>query len=269
MSDSERAQAHLRDSGVTDPVEMAIVLGTGLGSIADAIDSPVVVPYADLPGFPEPRVSGHAGRLVVGSWEGTRVAVMQGRGHQYETGDAGAMRVPIEVLSRLGARMVILTNSAGSTHGDWYPGSIAMLSDHINLTGLNPLVGMEGDGRFVPLHDAYDRALRARMRRAATASGISALREGVYMWFPGPSFETSAEVKIARTLGADLVGMSTVPETILARFFGMKVVALSVITNFATGVGTGTPNHAETKSGALSGSIALKRLLRAFVRPDV
>ncbi len=269
MSDCDAALGILRDRGIAAPVEIAFVLGTGLGSIVDAVEHPIDVPYADLPGFPEPRVSGHAGRLVVGSWEGTRVAIMQGRGHQYESGDAAVMRTPLEVMAKLGARMVVLTNSAGSTHLDWYPGSIAMLSDHINLTGLNPLVGIEGDARFVPMNDAYDRALRARMRRAAAAAGIQALREGVYMWFPGSSFETVAEVKIAKMLGADLVGMSTVPETILARFLGMKVVALSMITNFAAGISGGPPSHTETKSGALSGSIGLKRLLRAFVRPDI
>lgn len=269
MSNSDEAYRILKDRGVTEPVDMAIVLGTGLGAIADAPENPVTVPFADLPGFPVLGVSGHAGRLVIGSWEGTRVAILQGRTHYYERGDPSGMRTPIETLALLGARSVVLTNSAGSTHPDWYPGQIAMLADHINVTGVNPLVGSTDDGRFVSLLDAYDRTLRNRMRRAAASAGVRDLREGVYMWFPGPSFETMAEVKMAKTLGADLVGMSTVPETILARHLGLKVVALSVITNFATGISGGNPSHAETKSTALAGSIVLKRLLRAYVRSDV
>ena len=269
MSDSQRARDVLRDRGVTEPIDLGIVLGTGLGSIADAPESPVTATFAELPGFPNLGVSGHEGRLVVGSWEGTRVAILQGRTHYYESGDAAAMRTPLETLALLGARSLVLTNSAGATHPDWYPGQIAMLTDHINITGINPLVGASDDARFVSLADAYDRALRTRMRRAATAAGVRDLREGIYMWFPGPSFETPAEVRVAKTLGADLVGMSTVPEVVLARHLGMKVVALSVITNFATGISGGNPSHAETKSTALSSSIALKRLLRAYVRPDV
>lgn len=266
MSDSQRALEVLRDRGVTEPVEIAIVLGTGLGTIADAVENPTIVPYADLPGFPSASVSGHEGRLVIGPWDGTRIAVMQGRAHFYETGNAAVMASPLETLSLLGVRTLILTNSAGSMHPDWYPGSIALISDHINFSGANPLIGASGDDRFVPLADAYDRHLRNRLRRAAASAGTPALREGVYMWFAGPSFETAAEVKVAKLLGADLVGMSTVPEVILARRLGLRVAALSVITNFATGIGGGNPTHTETKNVALSGSIGLKRLLRAFVR---
>ena len=217
MENSQQAAAVLAERGVKAPVGTAIVLGTGLGSIADALDSAIAVPYADLPGFPAGGVSGHAGRLVVGSWEGVRVAVMQGRSHYYETGDAGGMRTALETMASLGVRNLLLTNSAGSLHGDWYPGSLALVSDHINFSGVNPLIGSGGDERFVSLADAYDRHLRTRLRRAAGQAGITALREGVYMWFAGPSFETPAEVKVAKLLGADLVGMSTVPEVILAR----------------------------------------------------
>ncbi len=265
-TDSERCAEILQRRGVTEPLETAIVLGTGLGSIGEAVEQPLVIPYEDLPGFPAGTVSGHDGRLVVGRWEGTRVAIMQGRAHYYETGNAAAMATPLETLALLGVQIVVLTNSAGSTHLDWYPGNLAIISDHINITGINPLVGLGSDSGFVPLADAYDPKLRAKLRRSAQAANIAALREGVYMWFPGPTFETAAEIKLAKQLGADLVGMSTVPEVILARRLGLKVAAISVITNFATGIGSGNPTHAETKSTALSGSIGLKRLLRAFVR---
>ncbi len=263
MTDSDRALEVLRARGLTEPVDVAIVLGTGLGSIADALTDAVAVPFAELPGFPAANVSGHEHRLIVGSWEGSRVAIVGGRAHYYETGDAAVMRSPLETLAKLGVRSLVLTNSAGSLHPDWYPGSVALITDHINYSGLNPLIGAVGDGRFVPMADAYDRLLRARLRRAA---GSMTLREGVYMWFSGPSFETPAEVRAAKLLGADLVGMSTVPEVILARHLGLKVAALSVITNFATGIGNANPTHEETKSAALSGAVGLKRLLRSFMR---
>ncbi len=269
LDQSADCLATLRERGVTEPIGLAIVLGTGLGAIAEALDGPLAVPYADLPGFPRSTVSGHDGQLVVGRWEGVPLAVLQGRSHYYETGNAATMLTPLATLKGLGAHTLVLTNAAGSVNLDWYPGNIAMISDHINLTGVNPLVGAEGDARFVALAEAYDPTLRTRMRRAAVAGGVPNLREGTYMFFPGPSFETPSEVKIAKTLGADLVGMSTVPEVVLARWLGMRVLALSVVTNFATGISGGNPTHAETKQAALMGAVALRRLLRAFVRSSL
>ena len=266
MSEGQAAAEVLRARGVTGAIETAIVLGTGLGVIADGLVDPIEVAFADLPGFPAAGVSGHAGRLVVGTWEDVRIAVMQGRAHYYETGDAGAMREPLATLHEIGVRTLILTNSAGSLHADWYPGSMAMISDHINLSGANPLIGSGGDDRFVSLVDAYDRYLRTRLRAAAAQAGVTSLKEGVYMWLAGPSFETSAEIKMAKLLGADLVGMSTVPEVILARRLGMRVAGISMITNFATGIGGGKPSHGETKDVALAGALGLKRLLRAYLR---
>ncbi len=265
-SDSQAALAILRERGVTEPISMAIVLGTGLGAIGDSLEDAIVVPYAELPGFPRSTVSGHEGRLTVGRWDGVMVAVMQGRSHYYDEGNARGMLTPLQTLKDLGVQVVVLTNAAGSMHIDWYPGSIAMISDHLNLTGINPLQGEVGDERFVTLSDAYDNTLRSRMRRAAVSGNIANLREGVYMFFSGPSFETPAEIKVAKLFGADLVGMSTVPEVILARWLGLRVAALSVITNFATGLAGGNPNHPETKQAALGASVALRRLLRAFVR---
>ena len=265
-SDSERSLTVLRERGIAGPVGTLIVLGTGLGVIADSLEEAVTVPYADLPGFPQSSVSGHQGQLVVGRWEGASVAVLQGRGHYYESGDAGAMMTPFATLKALGAQVAVLTSAVGSVNLDWYPGNIAMVSDHINLSGVNPLIGMEGDKRFVPLADAYDATLRSRMRRAAVAGGVPNLREGVYMFFAGPSFETPAEIKVAKAMGADLVGMSTVPEVVLARYLGLRVLALAAVTNFATGLSGGNPTHAETKTAALGASVALRRLLRAFVK---
>ena len=265
-SPSTAAVATLRRHGITGPVPTAIVTGTGLGGIADAIEDAVVVSYADLPGFPAGGVSGHAGRLVVGSLDGANVAVMQGRAHYYETGDPRAMAVPIETLAALGVRDLVLTNSAGSTRVDWPPGTVVAVSDHINFAGVNPLIGTGGDDRFVPMAGAYDPGLLGRLRRAATGAGLADLPDGVYMWFAGPSFETPAEVRVARLLGADLVGMSTVPEVILARRLGLTVAALSVVTNFATGLAGGEPSHADTKQVAQAASVRLTRLLEAFVR---
>lgn len=263
---SQDCLAILRERGIAEPIGTAIVLGTGLGAIAEALEGAASVPYTDLPGFPATNVSGHDGNLVVGRWEGASVAIMQGRAHYYEAGNAAAMLTPLATMKRLGAQVVVLTNAAGSVNLDWYPGNLAMISDHINLTGINPLVGIGDDSRFVSLNDAYDASLRSRMRRAAIAGGVPNLREGTYMLFPGPSFETPSEVRIAKTLGADLVGMSTVPEVMLARWLGLRVLALSVITNFATGISGGNPTHAETKQAALVGAVSLRRLMRAFVR---
>ncbi len=265
-SDTEQALRVLRSRGIDEVVDLAIVLGTGLGSITDSMEETVAVPYAELPGFPRSTVSGHEGELVVGLLEKSTVAVLRGRAHYYENGHAAAMDPPLRTLAALGCASVILTNSAGSMHPDWYPGSLAVISDHINLSGINPLIGAVGDDRFVSLADAYDARLRARLKRAGTAASVANLREGVYMWFSGPSFETPAEIRMAKLLGADLVGMSTVPEVILARRLGLRVAAISVVTNFATGLAGGNPSHGETKGVALSGSVALKRLLRAFVR---
>ena len=258
--------ARLKEVGISGPVAMAFILGTGLGSIVEELESAVCVEYADLPGFPEANVSGHAGRLWIGAWEGTQVAIMEGRAHYYETGDARAMASSLATLHALGAGTLVITNSAGSVNLDWHPGTVAVISDHINFSGANPLIGDRSDSRFVNLREAYDRRLRARLKMAASGAGKTSVREGTYMWFSGPSFETPAEVRAAKLLGADLVGMSTVPEVILARQLDMKVLALSLVTNYATGIKTGDPSHAETKSVAASGAIAIKRLLRAFMK---
>lgn len=241
-----------------------IVLGSGLGSLVDAVATPVRISYADIPGFPVSAVSGHAGELVGGTIGGVPVIVLSGRVHFYERGDANAMRGPIETLKALGVETLILTNSAGSLREDLPPGSVMQITDHINFSGVSPLIGVDSDDRFVGLTSAYDAELAERMRAAAIKLDIP-LGAGVYMWFSGPNFETPAEIRMARILGADAVGMSTVPEVILARFFGLKVAAASVITNFGAGMTGGELSHHETKDMAPIGGRRLASILAEMI----
>jgi purine-nucleoside phosphorylase len=241
-----------------------IVLGSGLGSLVEAVVDPVRIPYADIPGFPVSAVSGHAGELVAGTIGGVAVIVLSGRVHFYERGDANAMRGPIEALKALGVETLILTNSAGSLREDLPPGSVMQITDHINFSGASPLIGVESDDRFVGLTSAYDGELAERMRAAAVKLDIP-LGSGVYMWFSGPNFETPAEIRMARILGADAVGMSTVPEVILARFFGLRVAAASVITNFGAGMTGGELSHHETKDMAPIGGRRLAAILTEMI----
>ncbi len=238
----------------------AIVLGSGLGSLVERVENAVRIPYADLAGFPVGGVSGHAGELVAGLLGGVPMLMLSGRVHYYEKGDATAMRRPLEILKDLGIENLILTNAAGSLREDMPPGSVMQITDHINYSGMNPLIGEESDGRFVGMTSAYDADLAGRMRAAAASLDIP-LSQGVYMWFSGPSFETPAEIRMARILGADAVGMSTVPEVILARFLGLKVAAASVITNFCAGMTGGEISHQETKDMAPVGGRRLADIL--------
>jgi purine-nucleoside phosphorylase len=201
---------------------------------------------------------------VVGELEGRRVALFQGRGHYYERGDPRAMGVAIETFKRLGGKTLFLTNAAGALHAEWTPPALVAITDHINLSGTNPLIGYASDDRFVPLTRAYDPALLATLKRAAKTAEVT-LHGGVYMWFNGPSFETPAEIRMAKILGADLVGMSTVPEVILARLHGLSCVAVSLVTNFAAGLSGGDPSHEETQEFARRGSERFRKLLRAFI----
>jgi purine-nucleoside phosphorylase len=245
------------------PVALGLVLGSGLGHLADAVEG-VAIDYADLPGFPDAGVSGHEPKLVVGELEGVRVAVLGGRAHYYERGEAAVMRLPLETLAALGAGRLILTNAAGSFRPDIPPGELMLLSDHINFSGRNPLIGEPTDRRFVAMADAYSPALRRDLRAAAAVEGV-ALAEGVYAWYSGPSFETPAEIRALRLLGADAVGMSTVPEVILARFLGLEVAAISTITNMAAGLSDEVLSHEHTKAMAPLGAAKFERVLRRFL----
>ena len=209
----------------------------------------MAIPYSDLPGFPHAGVSGHVPQLVIGQLEGRRVAVFGGRAHYYESGKPDVMRLPLEVLAGLGAEKLILTNAAGSLRPDIRPGDLMLLSDHINFSGLNPLIGEPTDARFVPMTTAHDAGLRAGLRAAAARQGID-LAEGVYAWYSGPTFETPAEIRALRVLGADAVGMSTVPEVIVARHMGARVIGISCITNQAAGITGAALSHDEVTETA-------------------
>ena len=246
------------------PVRLALILGSGLGHLAHAVEG-VAIPYADLPGFPHVSVSGHNPSLHVGTLEGVRVAVLGAREHYYEKGNPGAMRVALETVRALGADTLIATNAAGSLRADIRPGDLMLLSDHINFSGLNPLIGEPTDARFVPMTDAHAAGVRAALQAAAKAEDV-ALPEGVYAWYSGPSFETPAEIRAIKILGGDAVGMSTVPEVILARFLGLRVAAISTITNMAAGLSDEKISHEHTKAMAPLGAAKLERILRAYLR---
>lgn len=261
IADAKRVLAEWNIDGSYD---VGLVLGTGLGGLADLVESAVCVPYAAIPDFPKSHISGHAGQLVAGHIGKTRVLVMQGRAHYYEHGDVSVMRGPIETLAALGISELILTNASGSLREDLPPGALAILTDHINLTGINPMIGIGDDSRFVPMVNAYNPALRDMLHAKAKANGIT-LKDAVYQWFPGPSFETPAEIRASKFLGADLVGMSTVPEVIIARRIGLKVAALSMVTNYGSGLYGGAPHHDETKRVANSAAKDLQKLIGAYL----
>ncbi len=254
----------IRNRAGSAPIELALILGSGLGHLAHAVNG-VAIPYADLPGFPHVSVSGHNPSLHVGTLEGVRVAVLGAREHYYEKGNPAAMRVALETLKALGVGSLIATNAAGSLRADIRPGDLMLLSDHINFSGLNPLIGEPTDARFVPMTDAHNPAIRAALQAAAMAEGV-ALPQGVYAWYSGPSFETPAEIRAIKILGGDAVGMSTVPEVILARFLGLKVAAISTITNMAAGLSDEKISHEHTKAMAPLGAAKLEKILRRYLR---
>lgn len=264
MSKSADLAALIRTRAGDAPVQVGLILGSGLGHLADAVDG-VAIPYGDLDGFPHAGVSGHNPNLVIGDLEGVRVAVLGGRAHYYESGRGDAMRLPLEVLRDLGADTLIATNAAGSMRPDMVTGSIMCLSDHINFSGLNPLIGEKTDARFVPMKDAYDPGLRAALHTAATAENTE-MADGIYAWYSGPSFETPAEIRAIAMLGADAVGMSTVPEVILGRFLGLRCAAISTITNMAAGMSDENISHEHTKAMAPIGAAKLEKVLRRYLR---
>ncbi|MTH76510.1 purine-nucleoside phosphorylase [Paracoccus aestuariivivens] len=264
MSKSAELARLIRDRAGEAAPEFGLILGSGLGHLSGTVDG-VAIPYSDLAGFPHAGVSGHVPQLVIGELEGRRVAVFGGRAHYYETGRADAMRLPLEVLRELGCERMILTNAAGSLRADLPPGSLMLLNDHIAFAGTNPLIGEPSEARFVPMTAAHDPDIRAGLSAAAAAEGVD-LPEGVYCWFSGPSFETPAEIRAAKILGADAVGMSTVPEVILGRFLGLRCAAVSVITNMGAGLSDESISHEHTKAMAPLGAAKLEKVLRRFLR---
>ena len=243
--------------------KIALVLGSGLGDFAAEVKTVATIPYTELPDFPQTSVHGHAGKLLLGHVGPTPVAIMQGRAHYYENGKVDVMAGAIRALAAMGCETLLQTNAAGSLRMDMPPGSLMAISDHINFTGVNPLFGTVKD-RFVDMIGAYDPELLKKLLAVAKDEGVLC-HEGVYIWFSGPSFETPAEIRAARVLGADAVGMSTAPETILARHAGMKVVGLSLMTNYAAGLGGDTLGHEQTLAVAREASGKVCRVLRAFL----
>ena len=247
---------------------VAMVLGSGLGAVADRVEDPVCIDYGDLPGFPRPGVSGHVGRIVAGELSGAGVVILQGRAHAYEGYAMAELALPVRALKVAGVETLVLTNAAGGLREDLVPGRLMLITDHINWSGMSPLIGPNDDGvgpRFLDMSVAYDLDLAAALRRSASRVGID-IGEGVYIWVPGPSFETPAEINAFRMLGADAVGMSTVPEVLAARHCGLRVAAVSGITNLAAGMVAGAAlDHAHTlvQSGALAGDMG--RLLAEFL----
>ena len=265
------AAAFLRDKLAALKPAIGIVLGSGLGAVADAIPNPEIVPYAEIPHFPQSTVQGHSGRIVAGLLNQTPVIVMQGRVHFYEGYSPQQVTFPMRVLGALGLRAVVLTNAAGGIAEGYHIGQLVALRDHINMMGFNPLNGpneprfgfQPNSGlRFFDMTEAYSRRLRALAQQAAEAEGFP-LAEGVYLAVPGPSFETPAEILAFRTLGATLVGMSTVPETIVARHMGIEVLGISCVTNLAAGLGATPLSHDEVFA---AGRRVEHRLARLFER---
>jgi purine-nucleoside phosphorylase len=242
----EETASHIR-SRCGAPPDTAVVLGSGLGDFADLLNDAVTAPYGDLPHWPPPTVVGHSGRLVIGSLGRRRVAALAGRAHFYEGHDLSTVAFPIRVMGRLGVKQVILTNAAGGINTAFAQGALMIIDDHINLLGSNPLIGPNDDRfgvRFPDMTEVYSPRLRRIADDAAVAAGVT-VTHGVYVATPGPSYETPAEIRFFRSIGADVVGMSTVPEAIAARHMGLEVLGISCITNMAAGVLPGPLNHDE------------------------
>jgi purine-nucleoside phosphorylase len=252
----------LRQHGPAPAV--AIVLGSGWGPVADLVQDAVDLPYAELPAFPTLSVGGHAGLLRLGRIGTRSVAVLAGRKHAYETGRADGMKGAIRSLAAWGVKVLLQTNAAGSLDLAMPAGSLMLITDHLNLLQISPLVGDSGNERFVDMSVAYDAALRAQALAAAHTAGIP-LHHGVYAWQLGPQFETPAEIRMLQGLGAQAVGMSTVPETILARHAGMRVLALSMLTNLGAGLQAEPLSHEQTLSAAKAGSERAVALMRAIL----
>jgi purine-nucleoside phosphorylase len=247
--------------------KVGIVLGSGLGRLADDLEEPLAIPFADLPGWPSATAPGHVGRLLLGRLGGTPVVMLQGRFHVYEGNDPGLVVQPVLLFGRLGAEIVVLTNAAGGIDPAFGPGTLMVISDHLNLTGRTPLLGPNADSigaRFQDLTDAWSPRLREALRAAGAAEGVD-LREGVYAGLLGPQYETPSEVRMLRGLGADAVGMSTVLECIAARWAGLEVCGVSLVTNAGAGYSGEPLSHEEVLEAGAEAGPRLARVIRRFV----
>jgi purine-nucleoside phosphorylase len=265
MSKINVAIDYIRSRGVSDIYRYGLVLGTGLGQVSELISDPIRINYKDIPGYPMTSVSGHLGELIAGKINSVPTLCLSGRTHFYETGRPDSMRLPLEILGRLGVENLILTSTVGSMTRELPPGHVCIIRDHINMTGFTPLFGEPSEQRFVSMTNAYSPKLRGRLKKAATDSNVR-VTEATLMWFPGPQFETPAEVRAARTLGADVVGMSVVPEVILARFLGIDVAAMSLVTNYGSGIEATQPSHEETKAMAGDRVMPFRRTIQHFFK---
>ena len=247
--------------------EIGIVLGSGLGGLADDITDAVAIPFSELPGWPAATAPGHVGRLILGKLAGRPIVALQGRFHFYEGNSPGLVVQPVLLFGRLGARIVILTNASGGLDPSFGPGTLMVISDHINLTGQNPLIGPNADSmgeRFTDLTDAWSRRLRARLHDAGRAEGIE-LAEGVYLGLTGPNYETPAEVRLFASMGGHAVGMSTVLEAIAARWAGIEICGVSLVTNAGAGY-TGEPlTHEEVLAAGAEAGPRLAKVIRRFI----
>jgi inosine/guanosine/xanthosine phosphorylase family protein len=261
----QQAAEYLRQTLGGELPEMALVLGSGFQDVLDGVQIDAETDVSRIPGFPELGVKGHPGRVVVARMAGLRMLVLAGRAHYYEGHSMEAVMYPVRLLAECGVKELFLTNAAGGINPEYKPGAFMVFSDHINFIGVNPLRGLPvEDGRcFVDLSDTYCSEFRGMLRRAGKEEGIT-VHEGVYIGVAGPTYETPAEIRAFRMWGADAVGMSTIPEVLMARYCGMKVAALSCITNYAAGLGAGKLSHAEVLQAGRANGANAARLLRRF-----
>nr|WP_214646495.1 purine-nucleoside phosphorylase [Sneathiella litorea] len=265
--DPHKAADFVKDAAPGFTPRVGIVLGSGIGDLAEKIELVASIDYENIPDFPTSSVEGHAGRLILGRLGGMPVACMQGRVHYYEGVNPQDLTLPVRMLKLLGIEILLLTNAAGSFKKKMGPGSLMMISDHINFTGLNPLVGPNDDTfgpRFFSMEDAYDPILRKHLAAVAKELGIT-LHEGVYLHYLGPNFETPAEIRAFKTLGPDAVGMSTTPEVLVARHCGLRVAAISNITNLAAGMSKTRLSHEQTLECAKIAAADLESLVIVFL----
>ncbi len=246
-------------------VKLAITLGSGVGPLADELTDVKRLPYTELQGFPKPTVSGHAGELIFGFLGDAPVLLLKGREHHYEHGRTTGMKTPLRSLKAAGVETIMLTNAAGSLRAEVGPGELMAITDHIFFCANNPLTGELGDNRFVDMSKAYDPEHQGNLQAVAGQLGVT-LHEGVYMWFAGPNFETPAEIRAAKVMGADAAGMSTAPECIIARHCGLRVAGVSVITNLAAGMDTLGLSHDQTQAVAAQAAENMKKLMKGFAQ---
>lgn len=261
----EKASGYLKSKGINTPT-VGLILGSGLGELAEEAANQIAIPYEDIPGFPVSTVEGHAGQLVYGELGGKMVLAMQGRFHFYEGYSLEAVTFPVRVMKAMGVETLVVTNAAGGVNTDFNPGDLMIITDHINFTGANPLMGKNESTlgpRFTDMTEAYDKEYQKLIHSCAEANGLK-VKEGVYFGLTGPTYETPAEIHMIRTLGGDAVGMSTVPEVIVANHAGLKVAGISCITNYAAGMQSNL-DHAEVVEVTTRVKESFKSLVKDFV----